>query len=355
VSTTEQPRQGVTLLQFLRVIPSSAWLRASILWADDLAAVWPMHEPTPLSHAQEQPLQEVWSLLDAGLFKRVYLYRLFSPMTNADVATMLDEAGIVNASQLASRGWQDGEPAAGPAATPDHRVTEYDADTFLYPGKLPGPVIRELARRSLIWSRTGSRGYTVAGGEILDQLLAIYARVLHERSGGRLLPDVEEPDQARRIAAPLAIGETRQALVLTVRGALTPDLQTDFQRFIDFRAVEKNERARREYIDQLTSLWDLCARGGLDHAREQVLARVAADLSKARDSYFKRVTSQMLTAQALTSLGVVLPLAAAHPAAAVAGAIATIGASVVTVTVRNGAPRYIRRATQSELLAPTAI
>jgi len=30
-----------------------------------------MHEPTPLSHAQEQPLQEVWSLLDAGLFSQM--------------------------------------------------------------------------------------------------------------------------------------------------------------------------------------------------------------------------------------------------------------------------------------------
>jgi hypothetical protein len=32
-----------------------------------------------------------------------------------------------------------------------------------------------------------------------------------------------------------------------------------------------------------------------------------------------------------------------------------IGASVVTVAVRNGAPGHIRRATQSDLLAPVAL
>jgi hypothetical protein len=353
--TIEQSRQGVTLLQFSRVIPSSAWLRASILWADNLAAVWPMREPTPLSHSQEQPLREVWSLLNAGFFERVYLNNLFSPMTDADVATILDEAGSVGASRPYIKDWQDGGPATGPAVSAGNQVTEYDADTFLYPDKLPGPVIRELARRNLVRSLTDRGGYTVASAEVLDQLLAVYATVLQERSGGRLLPDVEDPGQARNIAAPLNTGETRQALVLTVRGALIPDLHTDFQRFIDFRAVDKNDRARREYIDHLTGLWNLCARGGLEHAREQVFGRVVADLGKARESYFKRVTGRALTAAALASFGVVLPLAVAHPTVAVEGALAAIGASVVTVTVRNGAPRYIQRAIHSGLLAPTAI
>jgi len=83
----------VTLLQFRRVVPSSAWLRASILWADGLAAVWPMREPTPLNHAQEQPLQEVWSLLNAGLFERKYIYDLFSTTAEAGaIAQILDDA-----------------------------------------------------------------------------------------------------------------------------------------------------------------------------------------------------------------------------------------------------------------------
>jgi len=70
MDATAEPSRHLTLLQFRRVIPSSAWLRASILWADDLAAIWPMREPEPLNRAQEQPLQEVWSLLNAGYFQR---------------------------------------------------------------------------------------------------------------------------------------------------------------------------------------------------------------------------------------------------------------------------------------------
>jgi hypothetical protein len=264
VVTMERSRQGVTLLQFSRVIPSSAWLRASILWADDLAAVWPISEPTPLSHAQEQPLQEVWSLLNAGLFERVYLQNLFSPMTEVDISMILDQAGITGAFRPHTGDWLDGGAATGPAVSAGYEAAKYNPGTFLYPDKLPGPVIRELARRNLI-RPLDIRGYTVTNAEMLDQLLAVYARVLHERSERRLLPDAEEPGQARNIAAPLYTGETRQALVLAIRGALTPDLHTDFQRFIDFRATDKNERARREYIDQLTALWDLCARGGPEH------------------------------------------------------------------------------------------
>jgi len=347
---------GVTLLQFLRVIPSSAWLRGSILWADGLAAMWPMSEPTPLSQAQEQPLQEVWSLLDAGLFERKYLHEFFSPMTAPAAAQALDEAESARASKPHVEGWEDGSPAVGPSrVAADRDLPEYDPDTFLYPDKLPGAVTRELARRNLIRRRPDGPGYAAASAEFLDRLLAGYARVLQARSGGYLLPDVEDPGQARRIAAPVNTGETRQALVLALRGAVTPDLRTDFQRFIDFRAVDKNEHARRDYIEQLTSLWDLCARGGPEHALKQVIGCVAADLGKARESYFKRVTAQALTGQALTSSSVLIPLAVFHPPAAVVSALAAIGASVVTVAVRNDAPRYIRRATQSELLAPTAL
>jgi hypothetical protein len=272
------------------------------------------------------------------------------------VAEAVDDVESARVSEPYAQGWEDGSPATGPGRVPAGRgPAEYDPDTFLYPDKLPGAVTRELARRNVIEPRPDGHGYTAASAEFLNRLLAGYARVLQARSGGHLLPDVEEPGQARRIAAPLDNGETRQALVLALRGALAPDLRTDFQRFIEFRAVDKNERARRDYIEQLTSLWDRCARGGQEHARTQVLGRVAADLGKARESYFKRVTAQALAGQTLASFGVLIPLAAAHPPAAIAGALAGIGASAVTVAVRNDAPRYIRRATQSELLAPTAL
>jgi hypothetical protein len=347
-----EPSQRVTLLQFRRVVPSSAWLRASILWADDLAAIWPMREPEPLDRAQEQPLQEVWSLLNAGYFERKYLSELLDPDEN--FARMLDDAGAI-APPLRGNGWEDGSLGAGPTLDPSAAQTrhDYDADTFIYPDKLPHNIIRELVRRRLINVRPDGGGYTAANREVLDQLLAVYASVLQERSIGGLLPDVEEPDQARRIAAPNRAGNTRQALVLAIRGAARPDLQTDFQRFIDFRESDKNERARRDYIEHLVGLWDLCARGGPEHAREQVYRCVMADVVQARESYFKLVTLKALAVQSLTVFGVVLPLAAGRPAPAVAGAVASVGASIATVSVRNTAPRYLRRAIKSELVAPT--
>ena len=73
-----------------------------------------MREPTPLNHAQEQPLQEVWSLLNAGLFERKYIYDLFSTTAEAGaIAQILDDATSAHASALHGAAWEDGGPAAG--------------------------------------------------------------------------------------------------------------------------------------------------------------------------------------------------------------------------------------------------
>lgn len=365
MSSTEQSQSRVTLLQFLRVVPSSAWLRASILWADNLAAIWPMHGPTPRSPAQEKSLQEVRSLLDVGLFERKYLHGFLTPATVSNAARALNNAVSSKADAPLYEGWNDDGPAAGSAPVPvwlkkmlfaeQDDLDQNDFNRFLYPGKLPTEVIRELTRQGVIMPGRGRYGYTLRSADFLDQLLAGYARLLHARSGGRLLPDVEESGQARRIAAPVDAETSCRALVLTLRGAVKPDLETDFQRFIDFRANAKNERARQDYLEQLTRLWDDFARGGPDNASEQMLGQVAADLDLARQSYLKRVAAQTLAGQVLTSISVIIPLAVAHPLPAVVGALSALGGSAVTVTVRNDAPIYIRRATKSELLAPTVL
>ena len=355
MGTVERADSRITLLQFLRVVPSSAWLRSSILWADDLAAIWPMREPTPMSQAQDRSLQEVWALLNVGLFERKYLYDFLLPGTAACASSALDQVARTGAGTPQAVGWEDGGAGAGPSReTAAVELGGDDLDTFLYPDKLPGAVTRQLIGRGLIMARPDGRGYTASSAEFLDQLLAGYARVLQARSGGSLLPDVEEPNQARRIAAPVNAGESRQALVLTLHAGVAPDLATDFGRFLEFRADARNERARGDYIEQLTGLWDGFARGGPENARKETLRRVAADLGAARQSYLKRVTAQALGGQALTCLSVIVPLAVAHPPAAVIGALAAIGGSAATVAVRNDAPGYIRRATKSELLAPIA-
>jgi hypothetical protein len=343
--------QSVTLLQFRKVVPASPWLRASILWADDLAAIWPMgRQPTPFNAAQEQSLDEITLLEDANLFHPRHI--AYFPH-RAFIANVLEQALASDASAPLDRAWQDGGSAVG-SITPlaDLLSLEYDPETFVYPGKLPIWVTEQLISRNILRPFPDGRGYVIASRDALDRLLAAYATVLYEIFDGRLVPDVEEPAQARRIAAPIGNGETCQGLVLTLRGAVRPDLQTDFRRFIDFRLDTGNERDRKDYIDQLTHLWNLCARGGEDHAFSQTIVQVTTDLRKARESYFKRFDAQKLTIAGLVSFGAVIPLQAGHPPAVIAGALANVAASVLTVTVRNGAPKYIRNATKSELLAP---
>ncbi len=349
MASAGQVERSVTLLQFRRVIPASAWLRASIIWADDLAAIWPTgDQPTPFDHAQEQSLQEIAQLQNARLFMPHHIFYLGGI---ENVASMLKELPRTSTRASFSKTWQDDGSAVGPTPVTSNRPPfEYSPETFVYPNKLPNLLTEALIERNII--RPSGMGYVVSSADILDDLLAAHAIALHKISYGRVVPDIEEPAQARRIAAPSGAGKTHQALVLALRGAITPDLQTDFRRFIDFRLKKSNERARKDYIEQLTGLWNLCARGGTKHARTETIRRVTTDLRKARKSYFKRVDAQMLVAQGLASLGVVIPLQAAHPAAAVVGALATVGASATTIAVRKGAPKYIRNASRSELLAP---
>lgn len=121
-----------------------------------------------------------------------------------------------------TRFWQDGGKAVGPSpASTDRRLQEYDPDTFIYLDKLPDRVIGKLTERNLIKPRHVGRGYVAASAESLTRLLCAYASVLHEDSGGRLVPAIEQPAQARRIAAPSSDNKTCQGLVVMLYSAVT--------------------------------------------------------------------------------------------------------------------------------------
>lgn len=307
-------------------------------------------QPTPFNSAQEQSLEEIWLLQDAKLFRprRIFAFPQLEVITSA-----LERALVSDASMPLDKAWQDGGSAVGPISpSAEHQPLEYDPETFVYPNKLPRWATEQLISWNMLRPLPHGKGYVISSRDALDRLLAAYATALHEIFDGRLVPDVEEPAQARRIAAPASTDETRQALVLTLRGAVRPDLQTDFRRFIDFRIDCGNERARKDYIEQLTHLWNLFSRGGEDHAFTQTVVQVTTDLRKAREYYFKRVDAQMLAIAGLNSFGAVIPLLVGHQPALIADALANVAASVLTVTVRSGAPKYVRNATKSELLAP---
>ena len=358
VTAVGQPDQGVTPLYFLRSLPTSAWLRRSILWADDLAAIWPRSGPTPSGRSEEQSWREITYLRSAGLFQPEFIFEL-SP------ESMLEALRSVGDGEPVSEAWQDGAPAVGSASTAlsidselpwysyslPGRSPDRNSRRFLYGDKLAMILNDKLERQGLISPSPDGRGYVVASTEALECLLGAGACALHMSSHGRLVPDVAVPAQARRIAAPSPEAETNQALVLAFRGAVVPNLKVDFQRFIDFRLEARNERARRDYIEQLTSLWNLCSNGGSAHMLQEVVRKASTDLRKASESYFKRMDGNTLIAQGLASFAAVIPLAITHPPALILGALSGVGASAVTLAVRKGAPKYLRSASDSGLLA----
>ena len=306
MATVGEPGQAVTLLHFRRSLPASAWLRASVLWADSLAAIWPESGPTAFDAEQEQSQREIWQLGNAGLFRPEYIFDLPASETATRV---LEDLVSADFGEAPGEAWHDGASAVGSIS---ESVGQYDPETFVHISKLPKWIIEELLSRKLLEPGPNEYGYVI-DTEILNRLLAAHATVLSEASDRWLVPDAEVPAQARRIAAPSGAREAHQALVITLKSKVMPDLKTDFQRFIDFRGNEKNERARKDYIEQLTTLWDLCARGGPEHAAEQIGVRVTNDLRKARESYFQRVSSQSLAGAGLSLCGAVIPLHAPHP------------------------------------------
>lgn len=374
----ERQDQGLTLLHFLRCLPPTDWLRRSILWADDLAVIWPENEPTPFTDEEEQSRREIDWLREAGFFRPEYI----STLRKSSIRKALETIGVGDPPTL-SDPWINGAPAVGRGALAlEHRLdlsmSRYRQldfvtlgaspwvarkfhlpENFVYPKKFSREYYETMLAQDLIQPSPDDRGFIVADLGSLERLLSAAACVLHESSHGRLIPDVTIPSQARIIAAPPHEGEerdteVRDALVLAVRGAMAPNLQTDFQRFIDFRLDDKNERARQDYVVALVNLWKLCSDGGTEHALEEVVRKVALDARQAGDSYFKRVGKKTLVSQGLTSFAAVIPLAIAHPPALIVAALSAVGASAIPLTVRKGAPKYVRSASAAGLLASTA-
>jgi len=207
-------------------------------------------------------------------------------------------------------------------------------------------------RRGLLSPAPG--GYLVERPELLNRLLAAYACVLHQTSGGRLVPDTRTPVDSRRLAAPSLGAETQHALATSLPGVVAPNLSTDIRRFIDFRKDDKNERHRRNYIEELTNFWHKCSVGGAQHADAQLLTKVSKDVVAAAHAYERRIPSEELASFGLGSTGVVLPLMAGHPLPILVGAIASVFGMCIPIAVRNGAPKYIVRATKTGLIAPVA-
>jgi hypothetical protein len=345
-----QPDSGVTLLHFRSALPATDWLRSAILWADDLAAIWPAGGPDPRNSTQEQSAREVAALQGANLF-----WPQFIPDWVPDhisLADALNEFGQIGSDQPVTEEWQDGQPAVGLPSMPS-RTRPQDGDRFLYPDKLPKAIQEELIRRGVIAPRADGFGYSVKSGEVLDRLLAACACVLYESSGGRLVPDVGEPVEGRRLAAPSEEGQSRDAITLELRGLGVPNLRTEFDRFIEFRLNEGNERARRDYIQQLTGLWRLCSDGGPQHALDESVRRATRDLQRAQQSYVDQLGTQALVTQGMTSLASMLPLAVGQSVLAIVVALTNVGASAVSLSVRKGAPKYVRRVGRAGLLATT--
>jgi hypothetical protein len=337
-------------MHFRSCLPGTDWLRRSVLWADDLAAIWPRSDPIPFGLAQQQSWREIDELRQARLFMPEYIFE------RDDIAqATLKELRAIGAGEPVSESWRDGAPAVG--RIPPRDETELrlnDPSMYVHPEKLPQALTVKLLDRKLIKPVRSGHGYEFSSPTILDDLLDAGACALYTLSGGRLLPDVAEPAQARRIAAPRASPQGADAVVLAVNGATTPNMRTDFRHFIDFRLDARNERARRDYIDELVEVWGLCSDGPPGHAAGEVAKRMSADLEKARASYFDRVGLRNLIIGGLGLFAAVIPLAAGLTAPNVLVALAGMGVFASAVTVRNDAPRFVRSMADSDLLASTA-
>lgn len=323
-----------------------------MLWADDLAAIWPASLPRARSSNEEQSLRELLELEHAGLF---------SPKNLAsrpiDLSKTLEELRWIGADAPIDAAWEDGAPAVGQTRPAEFIAGEEgsdDIDRFMYLEKLGPENVAELKRRGLLTPHPDGLGYVVWSAQVLDRLLAAAACMLHDVSHGRLVPYVETPVQARRLAAPSAPVDTRHAIVVELPGVVTPNLTVDLRRFIDFRLDEANDQARRDYIDTLTEVWCLCSDGGAEHAFHEVVRTVENDLRKASKTYLDRVSRRDLAALGLGAMSWLIPLASTHPPAVVAAAFCSAGALATTVVVRKGAPRYVRSAEIAGLLATTA-
>lgn len=227
------------VLTYPRALPTMAWLKHNLLWADGVDLLWPTYEPTPWSDNDQGVLEAIRSVREAQLDPLIATHGLHM-FSVSDVDRLLSE-------------YQPRSPAP---RSGDLASQVDDPETFLYRSKFDPRVAHHLLDKG--WAQSdGTEHGLVADPKFLARLLHAGAESVAAETGATLDPD-------NRVSEENALLGPRSRTAPAIEVCL-PQLPTfapnsvSINQILEWRSDSKFERLRSDYLTELDRALDWAA------------------------------------------------------------------------------------------------
>lgn len=227
------------VLTYPRALPTMAWLKHNLLWADGVDLLWPTHEPTPRTTHDEAVLEAITSAQEA-------------PGPSLVATHALHMLSIRDIDRLVSE-YQPRSPAP---RSGNLAMQVDDPDTFLYRSKIDPKLARHLLDKG--WAASdGTEHGLIADPKFLARLLHAGAESVAAKTGATLDPD-------NRVSEENALLGPRSRTAPAIEVCL-PQLPTfapnsvSINQILDWRSDSKFERLRSDYLTELDRALDWAA------------------------------------------------------------------------------------------------
>jgi uncharacterized protein YnzC (UPF0291/DUF896 family) len=332
------------IVGFPDAIPNMWWMADRMLWSNSFGVIWPGSEPTPKGDVEEEALSAARLYRDNGFFDECVVDH------DAFAAKNLR---ALSHSPDAIREWIARFPG-------DHGAEDVHfpnpKDAYFYINKLGEEVADELVVANLAIRDKDGFGVRLksrAQAAHLMSAVAGFARS-ESRPNAAITLDAASNRAFARAAAPLEEDEGCPAAVMTlpiIGGEGDPPTP---QKLVEFRRNQRNEDARKEYLDALHAHVQAQVErlGGAADPARMAAQQIRDDLNGAMMTFAQRV-KRGLSLQAVTvaAAPVAIPLLVGTTDLTAAATGAASSAAVGMLKLRSSSPPYLRRVKGAGVLA----
>lgn len=343
---TDNPLAG-HIVRFPTAIPNAQWMADRMLWADQIGAIWPFGEPTPMSGDEGDSMGSIELYREAGFFTECHV--------NLDnLSKEVPEALAM--PPAAAREWLNSLPELDEGGAEE--AFRNPRDAFFYINKL-GPEVSDMLLSTGIAvpaDETFIRLKSSAAARTLINAIAAQSQPVDGRNLPITLDPARDSDLAKA-AAPIPSGTTFTAAVVQL--PVVAARITDARQIIEFRSNPRNERARADYLNAVERYvseqsWVESVEPHSDRAATIRRERIRQDLLSSTRALADTQRTAGLAGYAASAVSALVAVAQASEGslAAASAAAGAAGLAASTVTLRgNRNTRYLRRANSAELFA----
>ena len=365
---------------FLRcpdAIPNRVSIRDQALWGDSIGAIWPDGEPTPLTQAQAESLEDIRVLKEAGVFTPLWLEEEDLEFAAKGLKDVVPPE-VIDGDSSSWAATCGPLMAASVSDTVTPQLTEEEVIRTLHHGKLTKEVESRLLAEGLVERVDPYDGYVGMPGDgflraksvhLLPWLLTKAAQSICTRQPNHWTLTPSSPEAVGQVACPKR--RARKELALALSLPALPAIRDDVPigELINLRNKRGFQDARTEYFANLRHI---------EESLREMQELACADPSDFRlyEAYGTKMMDQVASATRplwsgntlggliASGVGVAEVVVAGASAVASPSALATVaaglGASKITaslvtaIVAKQKTPKFLRMS-RSVLAKPPAL